>query len=191
VKARRVKAAARAPIVTYTWPCVVLAVDTATRSGWAIRVAGKLRYSGELDTLDEHELDAVITDALKLTHGGAHLVLVLERAWGQRTATLLALGAARERWLAAWRRRGLTGKYVQVYPSQWRARVLPGHAHAKREIIRPIELAAAQLEVGSTCNVGPDEAAAILISRWAAHAPQVGAVLPKRVRTVVAKGELL
>lgn len=167
------------------WRAVVLAVDTAKRSGWAVRVGAKLYASGECDTRDEAELDAIVRDAV-FEHGmGVSLpVLVLERAWGTRTNTLLALGAARERWEAAWRRVGMpASRIVHVYPARWRARVLGGGAHAMpREQVRPLELAAARNEVGPGVDVGPDEAAAILISKWAAWAPEVGKCLPKVVR---------
>lgn len=173
------------------WRCVVLAVDTATRSGWAVRAGDRLVASGEAHTPDAGELDAIVHEAMGYS---GPVVLVLERAWGNRTNTLLALGAARERWVAAWRRAGLPERrVVPVYPATWRAKVLGGGAHAMaRDDVRPLELASATGEVIGLRGVsrgtvpppelGPDEAAAILISRWACRAPQVGAVLSKRVR---------
>jgi hypothetical protein len=178
------------------WRCVVLAVDTAANSGWAIRCDGKLAYSGELDTLDAQELDDVIATASGLAHINSDrpLVLVLERAYGGSMSTIAGLAAARERWLAGWRRaRRSIGHVVSVYPVTWRALILPrGCTRMKRDEVRPYEIAAAQHEVNAcaiarkarfpTYGVGDDEAAAILIARWAARAPQVGKVLPKRVR---------
>lgn len=181
---RKRKAAPPTPHVL-AWRCVTLCVDTAGRSGWAVRASGRLLASGEVDTRDEGEVNGIVEI---LRHEprcqGLLRVLVLERAWGDRTNTLLALGAAHERWRAAWRRAGEpVSRVVRVYPATWRARVLGGGAHAMpREQVRPLELAAAQHEVGPECEVGPDEAAAILISRWATYAPEVGAVLPARVR---------
>lgn len=176
------------PPAWLAWRCVVLAVDTAGRSGWAIRVAGRLVASGEVDTLDAEEIDSIVREALSHALHVCPAVLVLERAWGDNTATLLGLGAARERWHAAWRRACQPkSRIVQVYPVSWRARVLPkGACRLPREQVRPVELACAQHEVPSvsrgTFEVGPDEAAAILISKWAAHAPEVGVRLPKQVR---------
>lgn len=177
----------------YPWPCVVLAVDTATRSGWAIRVGGKLAYSGEVDTHDARELDAII----QLAAVGAQpdptwilpCVLVLERSFpGGFGAIVAALGAARERWLLAWERLGGRRKdVVSVMPASWRSRVLGGRAvRMKRDEIRPHEMAAARQEIAAAndnaIELGPDEAAAILISRWAARAPQVGEKLNARQR---------
>lgn len=172
------------------WRCVVLSVDTATRSGWAVRVAGRLTDSGELDTLDVSEIDYVLHTATRAAeHARMPLVLVLERPWGgfQSSTVVAALGAARERWLAAWRRiGGSMGRVVSVHVSTWRARVLGRDGVGKsREIVREVErrIAAAEL-TGSphAADLGYDEAAAILISRWAARAPQVGKALPKRVQ---------
>lgn len=169
------------------WRAVVLAIDTAKRSGWAVRVGAKLYASGECDTRDASELDDIVYEAVLRANPLIPWpvpVLVLERAWGNRTNTLLALGAARERWEAAWRRACMpASRIVHVYPARWRARVLGGGAHCMpREQVRPLELAAARHEVGPGVDVGPDEAAAILISKWAAWAPEVGKCLPKVVR---------
>lgn len=173
------------------WHCVTLCVDTATRSGWAIRARGRLLFSGELDTRDEDELNEIvgILASNSACQAFSAKVLVLERAWGTRTNVLLSLGASHERWRAAWRRAGYpASRVVKVYPASWRAKVLGGGAHAMpREQVRPIELASAQAEVGASCDVGPDEAAAICISRWAAIAPAVGKVLPARVRELSAR----
>lgn len=190
------------PPLPLPWRCVVLGVDTATRSGWAVRTAGKLVRSGEVSTEDDDEMEwiARTTVATALLQ---HLipVLVLERPWGGNDAMLIGLGAARGAWLRAWRRaQQPKSRVVRVYPASWRARVLGGGAHAlARDVVRPIEMQAALHEC-CTCNashmqtvrvscrgcieLGPDEAAAILISKWAAHAEPVGKVLPERVRAL-------
>ncbi len=188
VRRSRAKPARKPPAPEWlAWRCVVLAVDTASTSGWAIRKDGRLLYSGELRADDASEIDATLALALR-TACGVPTVLVLERAWGRRTATLLALGAARAYWLAGWARAEQSkARIVSVYPASWRARVLGNGMHcARREVVRPVELAAAQAEVGSACVVGEDEAAAILISRWGARAAVVGKCLPARVRALSA-----
>jgi len=173
-----------------TWAAlcaVVLGVDTATRSGWAIRDPTRLVWSGECDTHDWGELDAIVRLALdRATLLRVPAVLVLERPWGGSLQVLPALGAARERWDVAWSRAGQPrSRRVLVWPATWRARVLARGSHcAKRDVVRAAELAAARNEVSAAhaAQLGADEAAAILIARWATHAPAVALALPKRWR---------
>jgi len=175
--------------------CVVLAVDTATRSGWAALTHGSDAYLGfgEADTLDRAALSDIVRWAA--AHARCQrvpVVLVLESPFGGPVATLLGLGAARERWLAAWREYGLPARQVvSVVPSEWRARVLsPGWARAGRAAVRAQEQAVAGATVGEL--VRGDEAAAILIARWAMRAAKVARVLPptpgtRTTRTPVTK----
>lgn len=177
MSARRIKPAAQLDLAVRG---VVLAVDTARISGWALRLGPKLRYSGEVDTLHPEAVQRVCQLALDLT-AAAYLtrrpVLVLESPWGGRVNVLVALGQARERWLAAWAAVGMPrARVVSVQPSSWRARVLGrGAVRLDREAIRARERLSAQAEVapGMRDAIGPDEAAAILISRWAVRAPVV------------------
>lgn len=188
------------------WRCVVLAVDTAKRSGWAMRFAGKLRASGATPADDATELDAILAYALDYaTKQGVKCALVLERAWGRNTSVLVSLGMARGHWLAAWKRAHQPAtRVVSVYPVTWRAKVLGkggtrriaanGGGESKADRRRPsweairarraeqerLEVAAASGELRGACELGPDESAAILISRWGAHAVEVGEVLGLR-----------
>lgn len=191
VGTRRKRGRARRPAAhdgnAYPWECTVLAVDTATRSGWAVRVCGKLRWSGEVDTHNTDELDDIIRLACDADQSVQRpLVLVLERPFPAGRARIAeALGAARERWAMAWERAGGARRdIVSVMPVQWRSRVLGRQSvRMKREEVRIYEMAAARQEVGGACEwMGADEAAAILISRWAARSPKVGAVLSARQR---------
>lgn len=191
--------------------CVALAVDTAKRSGWAVRRAGKLVASGACAAADAAEIDAVIAYALDIAaKAGVKCVLVLERAWGRNTSVLVSLGMARGYWLAAWRRAHQPAtRVVSVYPVTWRAKVLGkggtrrtaanggskrkptwDEIRARRAEQERVELAAAYSELraanggawvgGVGVVIEPDEAAAILISRWAAHAADVGNVLARK-----------
>lgn len=176
------------PSVSHVNPCVVLAIDTARRSGYAIRARGRLTYSGEVDTLQPHEVREIVSLACDGADKHTPVVLVLERPWGGRMHTLIALGQARERWLAPWAEFGQPRtRVVSVMPASWRARVLGrAYARATRDEVRAAELTAARTIETKTHwdRIGPDEAAAILISRWAAYAPQVSRVLPKRLQLV-------
>lgn len=163
------------------WLCVLLAVDTACTSGWCISVAGEREDSGEVDTLDAAELARVVRCAVNLGEARAlPVVLVLEAPWGGSMAVLVALGAARERWLRAWRDVDqAAGRVVRVVPSTWRSAVLGGRfVSAPREETREQEQLVARAIVGRA--VGSDEAAAVCIARWAGHAAAVGRAIGRR-----------
>lgn len=159
----------------------VLAVDTARNSGWAIRQSHRLKYSGEIDTLDYEALEQICALTFSI-HCTAHCrngpVLVLEKPYGGRHSVIASLGQARERWLMAWARVGLPhARKVLVNPSTWRSRVLERGVHClPREQVRDHERVSAQAEVRAGIELGPDERAAILISRWAVRAPEVAAL---------------
>lgn len=167
------------------WAATVLAVDTAHNSGWAIRTRGKLLWSGEVDTTDEHEVNDIVQLALQCAQT-LPCALVLERPWGGRNVTtIMGLGAARDRWRAAWARAGQSNnRLVSVYPVTWRARVLGPHSvRLKREAVRSLEKLVASLESNLHATaIGDDEAAAICISKWAAHAHVVAQRLPGSAR---------
>jgi hypothetical protein len=163
------------------WLAVVLAVDTAARSGWAISVSGRRVDSGEADTLDTTLLDRVVHWAVDLADlSTLPLVMVLESPWGGNVHIVAALGVARERWLRAWRDAGQApGRVVKVMPGTWRGPVLGREwVSAPRDQVRAHEQRVARALMGR--DVGPDEAPAILIARWASHAAPVGKAIGKR-----------
>jgi hypothetical protein len=158
--------------------CVVLAVDTAANSGWAIcRGQDDYLCFGEVDTLDEPSLNYIVVWAVtRAAQLGLPLVLVLEAPFGGPVRTLLGLGAAGERWRAAWRRAGQAGRTVLVQPAEWRAPVLGRRwARAPRDEVRAHEQATAASIVGE--RTAADESAAILIARWGLRAAKVSQVL--------------
>jgi hypothetical protein len=186
-RSRHVEAPAPKP-----WLCTILAVDTAKRSGWAVYSVGCLCSSGEVDTLDEATLEQLVHNAASYTIGRQPLVLVLEAPYGGRVEVITALGVARERWLRAWRTCGqASSRIVRVQPSTWRGPVLGAEwVSAPRDQVRAHELLTARalvsqmprsrpLRVGAELTLGHDEAAAILIGRWAAHAAAVGRAIGK------------
>lgn len=183
---RAVKRAKRSAPAPKPWLAVVLAVDCASRSGWAICVVGKLCASGELDTLNTPAIEAVVAQALeRAVTLGRPCVLVLEDIWGGSVSTIAGLGAARERWLAVWRalagKVGHKGKVVRVPVSTWRAAILgEGYGSAERDQARPVEQSMARGIKGSA--VGPDEAPAICLGRYGAQAGDVGKVIGERAR---------
>jgi hypothetical protein len=174
------------PASPLAWPCVVVGVDTAKRSGYAVRVAGRLVEAGEIQTDRDRGLARrVVLEAVERARPlELRVVLVLEKAWGGDTRTVLGLGAARERWVDAWVDAGQPmQRIVDVYPSTWRARVLGvGSVHVTRDVVRATEMRVALAELAKlgVDELGPDEAAAILISRWGARAGEVGKVLESK-----------
>lgn len=181
------RARPRRPPSVLPWRCVVLGVDTARRSGWAVRVLGRLRYSGEVDVRRSGDVREVIELGMRVAaETELPLVLVLEKPYGGKAFVLVALGVARQCWLGPWDELGnRRARVVSVLPATWRARVLGRvHAVAKRDAVRAVELEAARRMVGPGMRdeLGADEAAAILISQWATYAGEVGAVLGTRGR---------
>ena len=163
------------------WDCTVLGIDTASKSGFAVRVRGVLRSSGELDTEDRAAVAWVVERATRAAlDSQTVLVVVLESPYGGNRKTLLGLGAARERWMSVLRERKIPKRRILfALPAKWRRPLFgPAAVRARREQLRAWELAAAQTETG-LANVGPDEAAAIGISRWGARAAEVGKSLPR------------
>jgi hypothetical protein len=161
-------------------PAVVLAVDTARQSGWAVRVRGRHAASGELDTLDAAAVSQVVGWTLRVARRtGLAAVLVLEAPWGGRVNVVASLGAARERWLVAWRMAGQSERrVVRVQPRTWRCAVLGRGATGTRDVIRAREQRAACGLLGlAATEIGGDEAAAVLIGVWAARAEPVARVL--------------
>lgn len=181
-KARKPKATP-APNAT-EHACVIVAVDTARRSGYCVWSCGDVQSCGWVD-ISKDDPDSLIEMAEKFANSprkyslpALPIVLVLEKPWGGSGLTQQALGAARHAWLAAWRRRGQPArKVVRVKPATWRKAVL---GVTRGEQLERLELATASRLWG----VGPiddrDVAAAVCIAEWAGKAGEVAAVLPKR-----------
>jgi hypothetical protein len=149
-------------------------------SGWSIWDHGQLVSSGEVGIDDWITLTRICERAMER---GETCVLVLERPFGgSNSGTLMALGAAHHAWRKAWKLTGGSSrKIVRVDVSTWRSQVLgmtrgPGLQQRERET-------ALSFKGGS--DVGPDEAAAICIGRYATHAGEIGAVLSARIRKAV------
>lgn len=171
--------------------CVILAVDTAQRSGWAVYVRGELVGSGEVDMLDPSKsTDQWGESGWNADRVCMHALWEASADWdAPYTAAALVFerpfrGTTQGQWIGAWKAAwalngGHKRRVVGVYPSSWRARVLgSGWARAGRDDVRRAELSLASDMAGR--KPGPDEATAILIGRWGAYAGEVGAALPKQ-----------
>ena len=159
--------------------CVVLAVDTAQVSGWCIMVRGLFVAASQGDLLRfPHMPETACITALELGRCNAlPVVLVYERPFRGNTQGQY-IGAWKTAWSAAG---GVKSRTVGVYPPTWRARVLgPGWARAERDAARRFEAQVAQHLSARTCD--PDEAAAVCIAKWGAHAGEVLKKLPASAR---------
>jgi hypothetical protein len=163
--------------------CVVLGVDTASRSGWSIWMHGSLIDFGELNVENLDEVLHVCERAVELGRQfGVPAVLVTERAWGGNRPTMLGLGGALKIWQVSWvKAGGQKSKRIQVYPATWRARIIGrGMVRARREVTRKIEQATARAIVGNDEPIGDDAAPGICIGKWGCWSIEVHALLPKR-----------
>lgn len=163
--------------------CVVLGLDTATCSGWAIRCRGHLIHYGQHNLYTAHGLietrqviESTIISSQSKSHIQRPIVVVSERSWGGH------MGRGETKAFGYWVHALLSAnipyrRIVQAYPSQWRAVVLPrGAANAEREDVRRAEQALA-IELTNDANIGGDASAAVLISLWGAKAGEIKAVI--------------
>ncbi len=178
---------AKPPPALRPWRAVILAVDAGSRSGWAVWVLGELVDSGELAIYTNDGVSEVarIVERARVLAGrlGVPWCAMIEAAWGGRMKP--GKSGAGGYWTFALRAVGLPyARIGMVYPATWRARTLGDGMHAaERAVVRAREVVVASAIAG--CDVGPDEAPAILIGRWAACAGEVGLLLPKKSRVTI------
>lgn len=174
-------------------PCVIVAVDPGETSGWSIWDRGLLCEWGEVDVFGA-EVGTVIGKALgTAATEGVPCVLAIERPFQRRAKqggfNTTATGTADKIWRTHAQRCGFGKRIVRCYPATWRARVLGSPWHvAKREAVRAHERVVAQQVVADNgfdrsdvdhVDPGPDASPAVLIGKWATHAGEIQAVLPK------------
>ena len=164
----------RASVVAH--PCVLLAVDPGAKAGWAIFASGKLLESGTAKGFSLSDTTMAVDRARELAlEQGLPLVVVgedwtaggwpsLERfgrlcaSWGPWESVALDRGAA----------------VLRVYTQTWRGAML--HTRQRptkgwKKLAREIVSAMFRLDV-------PDDTAeAILLGKFAAHSPELRAVL--------------
>jgi hypothetical protein len=171
------------PTSHYAHRAVILAIDTAKQSGWAIFTPGQYAESGEANIEDRVELERITARAMKIALAcDMPCILVLEKPWRSGFAsTYTGLGAARFAWMQAWKAAGFTERrVVRVHPQTWRSKVLGRSRRNESEpkdAIAILEQRYAKATAGR--DVGPDEAAAIGLGVYATRAGEVVAKLPK------------
>lgn len=155
---------------------VILAVDTARRSGWSLWILGQLLRWGETDVLVERSVIQLCAVAIEQgRRQSLPVFLVLENPF--RGANQ---GQYRGNWKAAFVQAGGSVKrIIGVNPSTWRARVLGGRAsRAKREAVRAQEQAVAKWWT-KTRAIGPDAAASVCLGAWARLCGEIGRKMPR------------
>ena len=159
------------------WPCVVLAIDSAQVSGWALFVSGELITAGVCKV--DH--DAVVSIAQAQATAHKLPLIVVAETWSpgfKSHKTVLGMGAAWGIWTSALTRaKHPKRRIVKVLPATWRSAVL----HRGRRG-RDLWKAAAQSYVKQRYHVelSDDAAEAVCIGVWGMHAGEVGALIPKR-----------
>lgn len=185
----RKRAPARTAGASYSpLPCVVLAIDPGTTSGWAVLTPEGRWQLGVLGPDARHAarllVVAIATDAV-VVHG-LPLVVVAER-WAMRWRPA---GAPREswgQWLSALDEAGVPRRrIVRVNVGRWSARLLGGMAlTTEQRQSRSVLVAKARFGL----DVTHDEAAALLMALWGSRAGEVARVLPKPKRQAADKSK--
>ena len=184
-KKKRKKNPPPPPSVISPLPCVVLSVDAAGNSGWAIWSRGRLRCYGECDVFGSAVDDVISQAALIAEQEGLCLALATERPFRIRFSNQTSIGAGEKIWREKAKRSGHFGsRFVRFYPSTWRSRTLgKGWGKKKRKEAREHEQEVARAvarAAGYPVRVGEDAAPAILIGRCATYSGELARVLPKR-----------
>jgi len=160
----------RAPIAVTLRPlrAVVLAIDSARKSGWALYDRGTLVAYGECAANIAHQRDHVITGALR-TADAAQLraAIAVETPFGGALQTIVSLATSAALWRDTWRAHGEPLRAcLDVQAGEWR-RHLFGSGKMPRDAARRLEQLTVQRIVQQhqpaigLADIGPDAAAAI------------------------------
>lgn len=169
-------------------PLIILGIDPARRSGWAItRDYAYLQHG--LATTATHRAYAIKTARELAAVYETPLIVIGERwqgGWAKgrgHARTISGVGAQWGRWQEALEAAGIPKRRIlRVGQSTWRARVIGGRVARKTEEWDRVMVASAKALYPDLAFywLKPDEAAALLICRWGTRAPEVQAVLPKK-----------
>lgn len=184
----RRKQAARLPPLPTPLDAVLVAIDSAKRSGFATYARGDVHRYGEVDATRPAERARVIDDAVSLAYRlGIPCGLVIEVPWGGYTATVVSLVQTAQSWRGTWAAHGQDeSRCIERTASDWR-QVLFGSRSMPRAQARMLEGAYArqvvERQVGSPeyPPIGPDAAAALCIGQTITRARELLAVLGCRV----------
>lgn len=169
--------------------CVLLGIDAAGQSGWAILVRGELPSPAHLGTAATAiDRERAIRLAIAAADDAGLPIAVVGEKWvlGARTKgkpgmspdALARLGGRWQQWEDMLVELGVPrSRMRRVHLATWRAQVLSGtHGHGTdwKRVVTQWALRAFRVEVGH------DAAEALAIAVWGSRAPDVAEVLPSR-----------
>lgn len=177
---------------------VTLGIDQAKTSGWAVLSRDGLLMASGVATTCTQRHDAVrqaLAYAAPVT-AGVPLVAVLEdhshvplrrhssNVGGTNPATVLGMGAARGRWEELLDLHGI--RHATVATKVFRKRVLGLSERTKADRAKRVAVSWAAMVHG--VSAAEDEAEAIAIAHWGAHASEVARLAAMRRRSPVLGG---
>jgi hypothetical protein len=161
-------------------PCVILAVDPAATSGWALLVGGSDPRGHRVGIATEwQDRMAAAVDASHLASDlGPPLVVVAETWPGLRGTALAGLGAQWGKWLAELERLDVPdGRIVRVDTGTWRKTVL-GITRQSGEASKRAAMMRAHAVLGH--DVTADEAEALCIGLFGLRSEKVAKAIGAR-----------
>lgn len=182
----RARGPARSAPTATPLAAVLVAIDSAKRSGYATYIAGRLWDYGEVNARHDAERARVFTDAIGAAYmRGLPVGVVLEVPWGGYQTAALSLHATACDWRRSWVGTGQPGdRMLERTVGQWRRELFGGRTLAREQARRLEAVLADQVvarELGARrClkpAIGPDAAAAICIGQTIVRAGELRAVL--------------
>jgi len=164
--------------------CIILAIDPAETSGWAIFEDGQLRLCGRCRSPSD-QLNSIVLRAVEISQIAGRTLVVVGEKWAPYVTANLAPYWKPWDWALHDLKRDMkirpAPKVVRVNVSTWRAKIYGGKVG--RNVSKTMACECARQWYG--LNISEEEhdmAEACMIGRWATLAPEVLEVIPKRFR---------
>lgn len=170
-------------------PCVIVAVDPARTSGWAVFLEGRPVSWGEVDAADNVRIEEILLAACELAVKLKFPIVLLGEDWGPArggyggAGARAGLEAAWGSWRYASERlhaRGLPVIHlVRVNVTTWKAAF--GLAGLREEFAKIYAIRSVMERMKINVGEAHNAAEALLIGTWGSRAAKVGAKLPVRI----------
>jgi hypothetical protein len=165
---------------------VLVAIDSAKRSGYATYIAGRLWDYGEVNARLDAERARVFTDAIGAAYmRGLPIAALLEVPWGGYQSAALSLHVTAKDWRRSWEATGQPAdRLVERTVGQWRRQLFGGRTLA-REAARVLEAQYAAQCIARDLGArrflkpepGPDANAAVCIGQTILRAGELRTLL--------------
>lgn len=182
----RARGPAAQPPTSSPLAAVLVAIDSAKRSGYATYIAGVLWDYGEVNARLDAERARVFNDAIGAAYmRGLPVAALLEVPWGGYQSAALSLHATALDWRRSWVATGQPAeRLVERTVGQWRRQLFPGRT-LPREEARRLEATHAEQIIARDLGArrflkpdpGPDANAAVCIGQTILHAGELRALL--------------